>query len=137
VVIFATKEACDKSFKDVISGQREYLETIRGEIQKTIKGVVKATPKVTIVLLPRGLKEHDRTIFTNYRYITSGDSFSYFYNDKNMTHGRYLHIQSLAKKDVFEQYVDLIGDLQEYVAEIKTLNPDLIIGDKVSNYLTF
>ena len=78
-----------------------------------------------------------RRIFTNYRYITSGDSFSYFYNGKNMTNGRHLDIHSLAKKDVFEQYVDLIGDLQEYVDKIKTLNPDLIIGDKVSNYLTF
>ena len=137
VVIFATKEACDNSFKDVISGQREYLETIRGEIRKTIKGEVKAAPRVTIVLLPRDLKEHDRTIFTNYRSIISGDSFSYFRKSENMTKGRSLDIKSLAQKDVFELNMDFIDDLQKLVDETQKRNPDLIIGDKVSNYLHF
>lgn len=137
VVVFATKEACDNSFKDVISGQREYLETIIGEIRKTIKGEVKAAPRVTIVLLPRDLKEHDRTIFTNYRSIISGDSFSYFRKSENMTKGRSLDIKSLAQKDVFELNMDFIDDLQKLVDETKKRNPDLIIGDKVSNYLTF
>lgn len=140
VVVFATKEACDNSFKDVIAGQnqkKEYIESIITNIRKAIKGEVKAAPKVTIVLLPRDLKEHDRNIFTNYRRIKSGDSFSYFINGVNKTRGCSLDIFSLARKETFDLNMELIDNLQKKVDETKKLNPDLIIGDKVSNYLTF
>ena len=137
VVIFATKEAYDNSFRDVISGQREFAESIISEIKKVVKREVKAAPYVTIVLLPKDLKEHDRMIFTNYRSIDSGDSFSYFRNNENLTKGRKLNIDSLAKKDVFECNMNLINDLQGDVDETQKRNPDLIIGDKVSNYLKF
>lgn len=138
IVIFATKKAFEKSFEYAESEKKDFLSSLIRKIQEAIKAKVKAAPNVTIVLVPFDLREHDRDIFTNYRKIHSGDSFSYFDEENNnCTRGRNLVIHSHAQKDVFGSFMTFINDMQALVDKTQDRNQDLIIGEKVSNFLHF
>ena len=65
--------------------------------------------KVTFVTASKQtLEEHDRTIFTNYKYFSSGDSYNYFdSNDVRITNGRNLHAHSHAEKDNEDYFYDV------------------------------
>lgn len=83
--------------------------------------------------------KHDRTILTNYKMYTSGDSFKYFRDGKNValcTHGDWLYINSLHKKGNLQNAKDYIHDLQDIIDSLKN-RLDTIMGDKKSHFLKF
>ncbi len=113
-------------------------DSIKSNIKSSVKSISNVDPNVTFVLSPADLKEHDRTIFTNYKRIYSGDSFNYFNSSWDViTSGREVHFCSLADKDNYELGFNLINDVQKIINEIGNRNTDLIKGDKESNYLNF
>jgi hypothetical protein len=87
----------------------------------------------------QNLEEHDRTIFTNYKYFASGDSYNYFdSNGDRITNGRYLHAHSHADKDNDADAKQFVGDMQKIIDNIKRLNNQTLVKkDKISNYLNF
>lgn len=95
---------------------------------------------VTFVTASKGtLEEHDRTIFTNYKSIASGDSYNYFNSSGDkITNGRYLNIFSHAKESNENKMKIFISDMQSIIKSIKSKNNDsLIKKDKISNFLEF
>lgn len=103
-------------------------------------------PNVTIVEVNRvkkengnpNLKEHDRTIFTNYKMFISGDTLNFFDSKHNkISNGRWLHVHSNAQIDNMQSSLKFIDDMQGLVSAAKTTNPDLIKHDKKSNFLNF
>lgn len=112
-----------------------------GVVRNKIKSIVEAnagkTPNVTFVL-SSNLGEHDRTIFTNYKSIESGDTFNYFDSMwKVISSGRHIEIFSLADREFYANSMQFISDMQAALENTKRLNQDNIIGDKKSNYLKF
>lgn len=85
------------------------------------------------------LEEHDRTIFTNYKYISSGDSYNYFdSNDTKITTGRNLHVHSHAERDNEDDAKKFLADMQEIINSIKGKNNlSLIKKDGICNFLNF
>lgn len=83
--------------------------------------------------------DHDRIIFTNYMLYKSGDSFCYYNsNGANISSGISLDVYSLAKKENYEFAISFLEYAQKIYDKIKQKNnPELIIGDKKSNYITF
>lgn len=92
---------------------------------------------LTFVTIDGKTKEHDRTIITNYKIFESGDSFTYF-NDKgeNISRGKWLHVNSHGDREIRQQTLDYIEELQHLV-NIKKSGLNSIIGDKKSNFLKF
>lgn len=84
------------------------------------------------------LEEHDRTIFTNYKYFASGDSYNYFNsNGEKITNGRNLHAHSHADKDNEADAKKYLEDMQAIIDDIKKKNMALLKKDKVCNFLNF
>lgn len=85
------------------------------------------------------LEEHDRTIFTNYKYFSSGDSYNYFdSNDAKITNGRNLHAHSHADKDNESDAKKFLKDMQKIIDSINSINNlSLIKKDKICNFLNF
>lgn len=111
---------------------------IKTKIKSNVKNKTKIDPNVTFVLSPNDIAEHDRTIFTNYRRIYSGDTFNYFdCEGRIISKGKEVHLCSMADIDNYNLGMELISDVQKLVISIKGRNPDLIIGDEKSNYLKF
>lgn len=125
------------------------IKDIKSRIKKEVEQVTNIAPEVTIILQEKPKRtselsleekktvEHDRTIFTNYKLITSGDSFNYF-NGKweTITTGRWLNICSLANRHNFKIAMDFIEKMQSNVTRlIKLNNSDAIDGKLKSNYL--
>lgn len=115
------------------------FDKIRSEIKKDIDNLkTNVTVNVTFVL-SHDLEEHDRTLFTNMKFYDSGDSYNYF-NSRNqvITTGRYLHIHSMASRNDYNIGMRFVQDMQKLLDKIQKLhNPDLIKGDKESNYINF
>lgn len=107
-------------------------------IERQLKERIGEKLKLTFVIIPEGkLKEHDRTIITNYKMFDSGDSFTYF-DDRgnNLSHGRWLHVNSHGNREIRELSLQYLRDLQLLIDDRKGgLNS--IIGDKKSNFLKF
>lgn len=124
------------------------FKKIREELRLKIKNKTNIEPNITFIGVPQSdgnkyqaiiiNKEHDRIVLTNYRQLRSGDSFNYF-DSKNerLTKGRFLDVDSLAKLDNYEFSLSLKKDMQNLYENIKKLNPDLITGDKKSNFIDF
>lgn len=112
-------------------------DTIRREIRSRIQQITGQAPKVTFVLFYK-MPEHDRTIFTNYQCLCSGDSLNYF-DSKNgvITNGRYLTIKSAAHRNNYINAMQFINDMQTLINKLKRDNPDAILFDKSSCYLKF
>lgn len=126
------------------------VESIKKELKKTVKEMTGVAPDVTLVfqnkaprhsnttLSEKKAVEHDRTIFTNYKYITSGDTFNYF-NGKYeiITSGRWLTICSMASKENFEHGIDFIKKLQDVIDTLRRKNriKDSVDGSGNCNYL--
>ena len=111
---------------------------IQSQIKEAVKDSSGVDPNVTFILPPKNKNEHDRTIFTNYRRIYSGDSFNYFKEgNKLRTKGREVHLCSFADRDNIALGFKLVEDIQTMINSTNQRNSDLIIGDKKSNYLTF
>jgi len=118
------------------------IEELKNDIQNAIKDITGHKPYFTLIRYRtqrdvEHLGEHDRTIFTNYIRIKSGDTYNYFKSDgSKCTKGRELTINSLAKKETHELAKTLISDLQTNIEALKS-NGDSIVGDKKSNFLNF
>lgn len=110
---------------------------IKSAIKQKVKSVTGQDPKITFVF-SRNLEEHDRTIFTNYQYLVSGDSFNYFDSQwRIITNGRYLNFHSVAHRGHFATATNFIADMQIILDEVKRLSSDNIKYDKESYYLKF
>lgn len=84
------------------------------------------------------LGEHDRTIFTNYKLYTSGDSFNYFDSNGNkITKGRTFHVYSLVSKENEATAKGFLRDMQTLYDSIKKDAPDNIyrVANSNSNFL--
>lgn len=128
IIIYTDKDAC-LSY--------DYLSPI---IRKTISNITGANPNFTLIKYTdkRGIPskaEHDRTIFSNYLRIYSGDTINYFNSQGKITKGREIHYVSLARDENYQLAFELINDLQ---SNINFLNKNGgVEGDKISGYLSF
>lgn len=107
---------------------------IRDKIRQIVEDNTGVKPNVTFVLSSK-LGEHDRTIFTNYKSIESGDTFVYFDSKGNViSTGRHIEIFSLADREFYANSMKFVNDMQDIIYNVKSYN---IIGDQKSNYLKF
>lgn len=115
------------------------MDTILRNIKDLVSAITGEEPYITIVNLSLR-EEHDRQIFTNYKAISSGDSFTYF-GEKNGTialvsKGRDLYANSHLDRGNLENSQNLIQDLQTYINNHSS-GIYSIFGDKKSNFLQF
>lgn len=119
------------TYKYYIENQNKEYPDFYDIISK-IKKKIDVEPNVTIVTTTG---EHDRTIFTNYKLYTSGDSFKYFDNNgEHITKGRTFSIISIYDSDNKKLSSDFIEDMQKV---IDGKGKNCILGDKKSNFLKF
>lgn len=133
IVIFTLKD-----YKDGDNRFDVPFVTIERKLKDKLSQQIGVEPNVTFVVLP-GQEQHDRTILTNYKMYTSGDSFKYFKDGTNVslcTHGEWLYISSLHDDDVFLNAHDFIHDLQEIIDKVKG-GLMSIRGDRKSLFLKF
>jgi hypothetical protein len=115
---------------------------LKNEVKRTIQTITGHVPNFTLIeyLTQRGvdhLGEHDRTIFTNYIRIKSGDSYNYFKSTGELyTTGREITYNSLGKKQSHDLAKNLISDLQSKINSLLA-SRRAIQGDKISNFLKF
>jgi hypothetical protein len=121
IVIFYKPDADGISFVD-----------LKNDLQTIVKEKCTESPNITII---KHYAEHDRTILKNFIRIYSGDSFNYFLSSgKKTTKGKEIHFSSIADKENYNLYIELIKDLQKI---IDNSNETSIIGDKKSRFLNF
>lgn len=133
IVIFTLKD-----YKDVNSYYPVPFVSITRNLKQKLGELIGAEPNITFVVLP-GQEQHDRTILTNYKMYTSGDSFKYFKDGTNVslcTHGEWMYISSLHDLDNFQNAKEFISDLQDVIDKVKG-GLMSIQGDKKSFYLRF
>lgn len=129
IVIYTNTKEANVSYAALSPSIRDAIESITG-----IK------PNVTLIKYHdqknvESVAEHDRTIFTNYFRVYSGDSFNYFKSDgSKTTKGREIHYSSFADKENYKLAIELIADIQKH---INSLTAEAIQGDKKSNFLKF
>lgn len=115
-------------------------ESLREKVKSAINSTTGISPNFTLIKYhdQRGrdsFAEHDRTIFTNYNRLYSGDTFNYFLsNGEKTTKGRELHLFNFGKMENHTLASTLIIDIQSRIAN---MSPDSILGDKKSNFLNF
>ena len=133
IVIFTLKD-----YKDGTTYYNVPFTTISRKLKKKLGDLIGTEPNITFVILP-GQEQHDRTILTNYKMYTSGDSFKYFRDGANVslcTHGEWMYISSLHDVDNLQNAKEFIHDLQDVIDKVKggLLS---IQGDKKSFFLKF
>lgn len=135
IVIFTLKSYYDKITKV------NYVPDWDDIYRKIRKCAEKHTSfNVTFVTASKDtLDEHDRTIFTNYKLFTSGDTYNYFNsNGDKLTKGRNFYVHSNVTKSNVDISKKFIEDMQRIIDNIKSKgNDSLIKKDKISNYLKF
>lgn len=135
IVFFTLKDNYDKQTN---SNFEPDWDTIYSKIRKCADK--HSSFNVTFVTASKDtLEEHDRTIFTNYKYFASGDTYNYFSSKgEKLTNGRNFHVHSLASKSNDKNAKIFIEDMQKIIDRIKRKNNDkLIKKDKISNFLKF
>lgn len=134
IVIFTLKDNYDKRTNIKFIPDWDEIYT---KIRKCCGG--KSRPNVTFVTASKYmLQEHDRTIFTNYKLFSSGDTFNYFDSKgERITNGRYFHYHSAARKKNLAKMIKFISDMQKVINHVHSRDKDLIIKNKKSNFLTF
>jgi hypothetical protein len=121
-----------KTHKDFYPDWDKIYSQLREKISK------KHRPNITFVTTNDEKLDHDRTIFTNYKIFTSGDSYIYFDNAGNrITHGRWMYVHSLADVENMNNAIKFLVDIQKLVNNINNKNENNILKDKVSNLLVF
>lgn len=109
-------------------------------VRTAVRSVTGVSPSFTLVKVNDqsgvdSFAEHDRTIFTNYYRVYSGDTFNYFRsNGSKVTKGREIQYSSLADRENHKLAKTLIDDIQN---NLDSLPPTATEGDKKSNFLTF
>ncbi len=108
------------------------IAEIRTKIINRIEGVVGKKPQVTFI---KTVKEHDRSIITNYLRIT-GNTFTYW-NDAGVkiTKGKEISVKSFAKTEFHDNALKALSDVQIIIDF--ALKNDGVEGDKISNFLNF
>lgn len=122
------------------AGQRMQIPitTIIRNLKEKIRQSTGHEPNVTIAILP-SQAQHDRTILTNYKLITSGDSFKYFRGGANValcSHGEWLYVNSHYDKKNLEGSQAFLTDMQAVVDTIKG-GIATVYGDRKCNFLNF
>lgn len=131
-IVFVTlRRVHDKrTHKDFYPNWDKIYSQLREKISK------KHRPNITFVTTNDEQLDHDRTIFTNYKIFTSGDSFIYFDNAGNrITHGRWMYVHSLADVENMKNAFNFLEDIQKLVDNINKKNENNILKDKVSYLL--
>lgn len=89
-------------------------------------------------------EQHDRYIITNYRMITSGNSFTYFDNNGDYSSaGLWATVSSLCDKDNYLVFLNILRDIQQVIDKCAkkdrsdTDKDKFIYGDMESNFLNF
>lgn len=115
-------------------------EDISKKIRSAIESVTGIKPNFTLIKVrdQRGIEsyaEHDRTIFTNYLRVYSGDTFNYFKADgTKRTKGREIHYSSFGDSENHMLASELVRGIQD---NLDQLPADAVEGDKKSNFLNF
>jgi len=114
------------------------LNDVSDTIKENVKSIVGMAPNVTFMLCSphEGTPLfHDRLILTNYRAISSGDSFNYFREDGRINTGGFgITISSLAKNCTYVK--DQVANT--FLLQLgKEIPYALIKGDRKSNFLKF
>lgn len=121
-----------RSFKNIEKQTKEAVETITG---------IKPTFTLILVRKQRGQKsfsEHDRTIWTNYLRIYTGDSFNHFNSrGEKISTGREIHLSSHLKDENRKVSNKLIEDIQSNIKMLGGKSSAQIKGDCVSGILNF
>ncbi len=129
LVLYVNQNNVNITYQDISSKVRLAMESVTG-----IK------PNFTLIKVrdQRGVNsyaEHDRTIFTNYTRVYSGDTFNYFRPDgSKLTKGREIHYSSFGDSENHKLALGLITDIQ---ANLDELPAEIAEGDKKSNFLNF
>lgn len=129
LVVYVNNDLVNISYDDISLKVRQAVELVTG-----IK------PNFTLIKVrdQRGVNsyaEHDRTIFTNYIRVYSGDTFNYFKADgSKRTKGREIHYSSFGDNENHNLALELINDIQNNLNELPAEVAD---GDKKSNFLIF
>ena len=111
------------------------FQELKDKIKKELAKVTGKQPYITLVYTR---KEHDRNILTNYKTITSGDTFNFWDSQaRKITKGKGIYYSSLAKRENDKFSDQIINDLQNIVDHVKANNINDILGDKMSNFLNF
>lgn len=134
IVIFTEPKCYDKRTKASFVPD---WQNIKDKIKSIVETNIGTKPNVTLVL-SSNLGEHDRTIFTNYKSIESGDTFNYFdLSWRVISTGRHIEIFSLADRDFFVNSMKFVSDMQDIIDNTKKINNGNIVGERKSNYLNF
>jgi len=110
------------------------------KVRQAVESVTGIKPNFTLIKVrdQRGIAsyaEHDRTIFTNYLRVYSGDTFNYFKADgSKLTKGREVHYSSFGDSENHKLALGLVADIQNNLNELPA---DVVEGDKKSNFLNF
>ena len=127
IVIVAHDKKCTDDGKRVLKSVE--FEEILKEIKDRVKRKVHREPNVTIV---RPWQLHDRYIITNYKFIDSGATLTYFAEDgHNFTNGEFLHLNAAFSQDNQETRKRLIASVQ---AEVNARRNSMV-GDRICNFL--
>ncbi len=128
-----------KSFKDEVQQNHDIpTPTIIRNLKTKLKERIGIEPNITFVFIP-DKDQHDRTIFTNYKMYTSGDSYKYFRDGANVslcTYGEWMYVNSLYDMDNLNNAKAFVADLQEIVDKVKS-GLMSIVGDKKCRFLRF
>lgn len=127
IIIFSEPRK-DKSKNIIRLNRKEGTGIIDGfsESKKLIEEALKSKRLTSINLTyieTEELKEHDRTIFTNYCYYECAGSFSDIFksNGENVSNSRFFKVFSHLDPDNMEDSLYLLKDLQEVINSTKSL----------------
>ncbi len=112
---------------------------IRARVKAEVKQETGARDtNVTFLFLPNDIKEHDRTIITNYLRINSGDSYNYLNSRLDIiTKSQCMDINSRAFAKNHTLADEAVRAIQTKLDETRRRNPCNIIGDGKSHLLSF
>ncbi len=127
IIIYTSENDCSLTFDEIKKLTNKVID----------KNVPK--PKITLIKAKQSVIEHDRTIWTNYFRIYSGDSFNYFDSKgEKITRGKEIQFSSHLNLNNESVGLELIKDLQNNVNRLIELGQaSQIEGDKISKFLNF
>lgn len=129
IVVYANYDLVNISYGDISTKVRQAIASVTG-IGPNFT-LIKVRDKRDVA----SYAEHDRTIFTNYVRVYSGDTFNYFKTDgSKRTKGREIHYSSYGDSENHNLALELINDIQKNLDELPA---DAAEGDKKSNFLNF
>lgn len=122
--------------KQVKNNWENIISQIKAKIKKSLNSKINVT---FIVDATNQFHEHDRIIFTNYTYLTSGDSLNYYdSNGQLLSRVRNFVINSHGSRTHLRNSYLFLEDMQKIVDYYNRPNFEhRIFGDKKCNFLKF